>query len=204
MTGLLLRVACDQKHVCTLQRLKTHTVLDACLTTGTARDWSDSMAEECVEAQVFPRFCLFLSVLLYSSSLYIFHSPPRLVFCLAVWCTDDMMIVFSMLVDSWQKEVGESGGRACLLLLIICEATSVYQHGTQAGMEGPREGGRINAVMSANLSISSLKWSLSLWLPSLYLFNFFCVNLSSFCTIVFCFLLAKRNFCHRKGHCSGG
>lgn len=75
--------------------------------------------------------------------LYISRSPPPLAFCLPVWRSDDMMIVFSMLVDSWQKEEGRSGGRACLLFLIICEATPVYQHGALTGLEGPGEGGRI-------------------------------------------------------------
>lgn len=136
--------------------------------------------------------CSSLLFLCFRRSLYIFHSPPLLVFCLAVWCTDDMMIVFSMLVDSWQKEVGESGGKACLLLLIICEATLVYQHGTQAGMEGPREGGRINVVlMSANISISSFKWSHSLWLPSLYLFNFLVLIFLLFTPLCFVFFLQK-------------
>lgn len=54
-----------------------------------------------------------------------------------------MMIVLSMLVNSWQKEVGRHEDRACLLFLIICEASPVYQHGTLVGLEVPREGWRI-------------------------------------------------------------
>lgn len=137
----------------TLRCLKAKKVLDVCLDMGTgtgqAAWWKNGLKDDSchcsfsvstsvpLSLSLSPHSSLFLTL-----SLYISLSLPLLASFLPVWCSDDMMIVFSMLVDSWQKEVG-SGGRACLLFLIICEATSVYQHGTQTGLRGPREGGRI-------------------------------------------------------------
>lgn len=99
-----------------------------------------------------------------------------------------------MLVDSWQREVGRSGGRACLFILIICEATPVYQHGILTGLEGPtgeREW-RIAGVF-ANISMSCFKcdetWthSLCFWLtsfPSFYFFIFIVYFFFSFCSFI--------------------
>lgn len=145
----------------------------------------------------FPNF----SLLFFRFWLFVdtFFSPPLLPFlpsCVVQWWYDDCVFHAVRLLA---KGSSEKWRQRILFLLIICEATLLYQYGTMSGLEGPQEGGKIIGV-SANISVSYLKWvrtwshSLSIWLPS--------CPLSSFLRL-FCFHLAWQILFHQEGCCSG-